>query len=116
GPHAVARRDCGTAAVHRHRDGIHGSVESLLSGGCARAHCHGRKVMQPNGKLWAVILASLVVVAAGAGWYFVKGNSWAATGPKSSSTPVMPMSAVPTSAALSVVTPPLVFDVTATTE
>ncbi len=68
--------------------------------------------MQPNGKRWTVILASLVVVAAGAGWYFVKANPWAATGSKSSSTPIMPMSAPPTSATSSVGAPPAEMEVT----
>jgi len=68
--------------------------------------------MQPNGKRWAMLLTSLAVVAAGTGWYLVKGNPWASTGSKSSSTPVMPMSAAPTSAALSVVAPPPEVEVT----
>ena len=67
--------------------------------------------MQPNRKRWAVLVASLAVVAAGAGWYFVKGNPWAATGSKSTSMPVMPISAVK-SADSTLVAPPPEIEVT----
>jgi cobalt-zinc-cadmium efflux system membrane fusion protein len=68
--------------------------------------------MQPNGKRWAVLLTSLAVVAAGAGWYFVKGNPWAATESKSTNMTGMPKSGVPSAAASSVVAPPPEMEVT----
>ena len=68
--------------------------------------------MQPNGKRWAMLLASLAIVAAGAGWYFVKGNPWAATASKSTAMPVVPKSGVPSAAASSAVAPPPEMEVT----
>jgi RND family efflux transporter MFP subunit len=68
--------------------------------------------MQPNGKRWAVLLTSLAVVAAGAGWYFVKGNPWAATVSKSTNMPAIPKSGAPSVAASSVVAPPPEVEVT----
>ena len=68
--------------------------------------------MQPNGKRWVVLLTSLAIVAAGAGWYFVKGNPWGATASKSTNIPVIPKSEVPSAAASSVVAPPPEIEVT----
>jgi hypothetical protein len=59
-----------------------------------------------------MLLASLAVVAAGAGWYFVKGNPWAATVSKATNMPGMPKSGVPSAAESAVVAPPPEMEVT----